>query len=135
MNLLPSFLLEDQLFVFKMNGFESAVAIERWKWTLTQRPSRRCHILVSSDWCVWGWPLLKLNHNNNRNYQMIKTKTVLEITYSRQITLKIVGYPFSYRLTATLNLCLIYFKITWELFTSHTNRALAQEVWDKSDKD
>ena len=30
----------------------------------------------------------------------------------RQITLRIVGYHFSSRLTATLNLCLIDFKIT-----------------------
>ena len=30
----------------------------------------------------------------------------------RQITLRIVGYHFSSRLTATLNLCLVYFKIT-----------------------
>ena len=29
----------------------------------------------------------------------------------RQITLRIVGYHFSSRLTATLNLCLVYFKI------------------------
>ena len=33
----------------------------------------------------------------------------------RQITLRIVGYHFSSRLTAALNLCLIYFKITWAL--------------------
>ena len=33
----------------------------------------------------------------------------------RQITLRIAGYHFSSRLTATLNLCLIYLKITWEL--------------------
>ena len=32
-----------------------------------------------------------------------------------QITLRIVGYHFSSRLTATLNLCLIYIKITWAL--------------------
>ena len=32
-----------------------------------------------------------------------------------QITLRIVGYHFSSWLIATLNLCLIYFKITWEL--------------------
>jgi len=34
LNLMPSsllLLLEDQLVVFNMNGFESAVAIERWK--------------------------------------------------------------------------------------------------------
>ena len=31
--------------------------------------------------------------------------------FKRQITLGIVGYHFSSRLTATLNLCLIYFKI------------------------
>ena len=31
----------------------------------------------------------------------------------RQITLRIVVYHFPSRLTATLNLCLIYFKITW----------------------
>ena len=40
----------------------------------------------------------------------------LEITqvrkYQRQITLRIVGYLFSSGLTATLNLCLVYFKIT-----------------------
>ena len=29
----------------------------------------------------------------------------------RQITLRIVGYPFSSRLTATLNLCSIYLKL------------------------
>lgn len=55
--LLPK--LEDQLPDFNMNGFESEVATERWKWTFTQRPSRRCHILVSSDWWVWGWPFLQ----------------------------------------------------------------------------
>ena len=33
----------------------------------------------------------------------------------RQITLRIVGYHFSSWLTATHNLCLIYFKITWAL--------------------
>ena len=33
----------------------------------------------------------------------------------RKITLRIVGYNFSPRLTATLNLCLIYFKITQTL--------------------
>ena len=32
-----------------------------------------------------------------------------------QITLRILGYHFSSRLTATLNICLFYFKITWEL--------------------
>ena len=32
-----------------------------------------------------------------------------------QITLRIVGYHFSSQLIATLNLCLIYFKITWAL--------------------
>ena len=32
--------------------------------------------------------------------------------YYRQITLRIVGYHFSSQLTATLNLFLIYFKIT-----------------------
>ena len=32
-----------------------------------------------------------------------------------QITLRIVGYHFTSRLTATLDLCLIYFKITWAL--------------------
>ena len=37
--------------------------------------------------------------------------------YYRQITLRIVGYHFSSQLTATLNLCLIYFKITWPLAT------------------
>ena len=31
--------------------------------------------------------------------------------YQRQITLRIVGYYFSYWLTATLNLCLIYHKL------------------------
>ena len=29
----------------------------------------------------------------------------------RQITLRIMGYHFSSRLTVTLNLCLIYFKL------------------------
>ena len=52
-------LLEDQLVFFNMNGLESEVALERWKWTLTHRPSRLCHILVSSDWWVWGWPFLE----------------------------------------------------------------------------
>ena len=33
--------------------------------------------------------------------------------FYRQITLRIVGYHFFSWLTATLNLCLIYFKITW----------------------
>ena len=35
----------------------------------------------------------------------------------RQITLRIVGYYISSQLTDTLNLCLIYFKITWALST------------------
>ena len=30
-----------------------------WKWTFTHRPSRRCHIRVSSDCSVWGMPFLK----------------------------------------------------------------------------
>ena len=33
----------------------------------------------------------------------------------RQITPRILGYHFTYRLTATLNLWRIYFKITWAL--------------------
>ena len=35
--------------------------------------------------------------------------------HQRQITLRIVGYHFSSRLSATLNLFLIYIKITWAL--------------------
>ena len=34
-----------------------------------------------------------------------------EISNQRQITLRIVGFHFSSRLTATLNLCLIYLKL------------------------
>ena len=38
-----------------------------------------------------------------------------DIIEANQITLKIMGYHFSSRLTATLNICPIYFKITWAL--------------------
>ena len=45
-------------------------------------------------------------------FQIPKSKIELKKwTFIRKITLRIVGYHFSSRLTATLNLCLIYFKI------------------------
>ena len=40
---------------------------------------------------------------------------VLHLFALRHIILRIVGYHFSSRLTATFNLCLIYFKITLTL--------------------
>ena len=44
-----------------------------------------------------------------------KTSTGRGTYQLEAITLRIVGYHFSSWLTATLNLCLIYFKITWPL--------------------
>ena len=42
----------------------------------------------------------------------VSTEIIYYLDNQRQITLRIVCYHFSSRLTATLNLCLIYFKIT-----------------------
>ena len=47
---------------------------------------------------------------NGVNYHI--RQTVSHDSFWRQITLRIVGCHFSSRLTATLSLCLIYFKIT-----------------------
>ena len=47
-------------------------------------------------------------HETGRHY--ICNILILKGNY-RQITLRIMGYYFSSRLTATLNLCLVYFKL------------------------
>ena len=48
-------------------------------------------------------------------FDQLRTTRHTAIASYRQITLRIVGYHFSSRLKAILNLCLIYFKITWAL--------------------
>ena len=45
-----------------------------------------------------------------KNDEEIQNRLFLE---AAQITLRIVGYHLSSRLTATLNLCSIYLKIAW----------------------
>ena len=48
------------------------------------------------------------------NFNLLQTSDFMKYLLE-QITLRIVGYHFSSQLTATLNLCLIYFKITLPL--------------------
>ena len=47
--------------------------------------------------------------------------------------IRILGYHFSSRLTATLNL--FFYLLQNDMSTSYPIRAHAQEVYDKSDKD
>ena len=61
------------------------------------------------------YTLVKME-NVSRHLQRQQLITLLRyICRGKEITLRIVRYHFSSRLTATLNLCLIYFKITWAL--------------------
>ena len=61
-----------------------------------------------------AYSLLCCSSNNRADKLFIlNVDDMSQISFSqRQITLRIMGYHFSSRLTVTLNLCLIYFKIT-----------------------
>ena len=61
--------------------------------------------------CPPGGLLLK------KNCYVYRVVPRFEVPTSRQITVRIVGYHFTSWLTATFNLCMIYFKITWALST------------------
>ena len=70
--------------------------------------SAKISTLIFTVICHIQLPTSLLRAENN--IKQIKVHTIMEfwIIYLRQITLRIVGYHFSSRLTATLNLCSIY---------------------------
>ena len=49
---------------------------------------------------------------NKESYRKVTMQSLSFMVRIRRMTLRIVGYNFSSQLTATLNLCPIYFKIT-----------------------
>ena len=60
--------------------------------------------------------LLATNPSTNLDYRC-RVCCSFKTMFLRQITLRIVDYHFSSWPTATLHLCLLYFKITWTLST------------------
>ena len=52
----------------------------RWMWTFCHLLSRFCQTRVSSDWCVWASPCLKVSTNNKVKRQYLSTAKLRQLT-------------------------------------------------------